>query len=142
VLVLKEIRQAITTWVGGTKDWTKLFVRRILTNVLVLCFQQMPSINTIVLYTPQVFKKAGISSTSVVLVAIVVVGLVKTLSIFVATFPSNKLGHQPLLHISTNLDRGDPGTNFDRGDPVVVAVRTRHEPRHRGKPGHVQQHQH
>jgi len=48
-----------------------------------------------------VFKKAGISSTSAVLAATVAVGLVKTLSIFVATFLSDRLGRCSLLLAST-----------------------------------------
>ncbi|WVZ50199.1 hypothetical protein U9M48_001476 [Paspalum notatum var. saurae] len=48
--------------------------------------------DAIVLYTPLVFKQAGISSN-----ATVAVGAVKTLSIFVATFLSDRLGRRPLL---------------------------------------------
>ena len=101
---LGEIRRAVAAQVGGAGVWMELFVRpspmvrRILTNVLVLySFQQASGIDAIVLYTPLVLKKAGISSTSAVLAATVAVGLVKTLSIFVATFLSDRLGRRPLL---------------------------------------------
>ncbi|XP_066338487.1 polyol transporter 5-like [Miscanthus floridulus] len=101
---LEEIRRAVAAQVGGAGVWGELFVRpspmvrRILANVLVLySFQQASGIDAIVLYTPLVFKKAGISSTSAVLAATVAVGLVKTLSIFVATFLSDRLGRRPLL---------------------------------------------
>jgi len=101
---LEEIRRAVAAQVGGAGVWRELFVRpspmvrRILANVLVLySFQQASGIDAIVLYTPLVFKKAGISSTSAVLAATVAVGLVKTLSIFVATFLSDRLGRRPLL---------------------------------------------
>ncbi|KAG0530735.1 hypothetical protein BDA96_05G212200 [Sorghum bicolor] len=101
---LDEIRRAVAAQVGGAGVWSELFarpspmVRRIITNVLVLySFQQASGIDAIVLYTPLVFKKAGISSTSTVLAATVAVGLVKTLSIFVATFLSDRLGRRPLL---------------------------------------------
>ncbi|XP_066375324.1 polyol transporter 5-like [Miscanthus floridulus] len=101
---LEEIRRAVAAQVGGAGVWRELFVRpspmvrRILANVLVLySFQQASSIDAIVLYTPLVFKKAGISSTSAVLAATVAVGLVKTLSTFVATFLSDRLGRCPLL---------------------------------------------
>ncbi|KAJ1256353.1 hypothetical protein BS78_K045600 [Paspalum vaginatum] len=103
---LEEIRQAVAAQVGGAGGvWGELFarphspmVRRILANVLVLySFQQASGIDAIVLYTPLVFKQAGISSNAAVLGATVAVGTVKTLSIFVATFLSDRLGRRPLL---------------------------------------------
>jgi MFS family permease len=60
-------------------------------------FQQASGIDAIVLYSPLVFKAAGISSNSTLLAATVAVGVVKTLSIFVATFLSDRLGRRPLL---------------------------------------------
>ncbi|XP_066334209.1 probable polyol transporter 6 [Miscanthus floridulus] len=59
-------------------------VRRILSNVLVL-------------YSFQQARRGSRSSTGTVLAATVAVGLVKTLSIFVATFLSDRLGRRPLL---------------------------------------------
>ncbi|KAF8684848.1 hypothetical protein HU200_044128 [Digitaria exilis] len=104
---LDEIRRAIAASdavVSGAGVWTELFVspspavRRIVTNVLVLySFQQASGIDAIVLYSPLVFKAAGISSNTTVLAATVGVGVVKTLSIFVATFLSDRLGRRPLL---------------------------------------------
>ncbi|XP_066310870.1 polyol transporter 5-like [Miscanthus floridulus] len=96
---LEEIRRAVAAQVGDAGVWRELFVRpspmvrRILANVLVL----YSGIDAIVLYTPLVFKKAGISSTSAVLAATVAVGLVRMLSTFVATFLSDRLGCCPLL---------------------------------------------
>ncbi|CAL4979268.1 unnamed protein product [Urochloa decumbens] len=103
---LNEIRRALAADVDGDAAgvWRELFlspspaVRRIVTNVLVLySFQQASGIDAIVLYSPLVFKKAGISSNTTVLGATVAVGVVKTLSIFVATFLSDRLGRRPLL---------------------------------------------
>ncbi|CAO2144865.1 unnamed protein product [Urochloa humidicola] len=101
---LDEIRRAVAADFGGAGVWRELFVspspmvQRILTNVLVLySFQQASGIDAIVLYSPLVFKQAGISSNNTVLAATVAVGLVKTLSIFVATFLSDRLGRRPLL---------------------------------------------
>ncbi|KAF8673438.1 hypothetical protein HU200_049003 [Digitaria exilis] len=105
---LDEIRRAVAasdavvSGAGGV--WHELFVsplpavRRIVTNVLVLySFQQASGIDAIVLYSPLVFKAAGISSNTTVLAATIGVGVVKTLSIFVATFLSDRLGRRPLL---------------------------------------------
>nr|CAB3490407.1 unnamed protein product [Digitaria exilis] len=93
---------AVVSGAGGV--WHELFVspspavRRIVTNVLVLySFQQASGIDAIVLYSPLVFKAAGISSNTTVLTATIGVGVVKTLSIFVATFLSDRLGRRPLL---------------------------------------------
>ncbi|CAN6363538.1 unnamed protein product [Urochloa humidicola] len=107
---LDEIRRAVAAADGGggasAGVWRELFVspssspavRRILTNVLVLySLQQASGIDAIVLYSPLVFKQAGISSNTSVLAATVAVGVVKTLSIFVATFLSDRLGRRPLL---------------------------------------------
>ncbi|CAL4990082.1 unnamed protein product [Urochloa decumbens] len=103
---LNEIRRALAADVDGDAAgvWRELFlspspaVRRIVTNVLVLySFQQASGIDAIVLYSPLVFKKAGISSNTTVLGATVAMGVVKTLSIFVATFLSDRLGRRPLL---------------------------------------------
>ncbi|PUZ45598.1 hypothetical protein GQ55_8G237400 [Panicum hallii var. hallii] len=101
---LEEIGRAVAAQVGGAGVWRELFVTpspmvwRILTNVLVLySFQQASGIDAIVLYSPLVFKQAGISSNNTVLATTVGVGVVKTLSIFVATFLSDRLGRRPLL---------------------------------------------
>jgi hypothetical protein len=63
--------------------------RRIFTNVLALqFFHQASSIDAIVPYSPLVFKKSGMSSNSLILGATVV----KTCSIFVVTFLSDRVG--------------------------------------------------
>ncbi|KAF8684849.1 hypothetical protein HU200_044129 [Digitaria exilis] len=78
-------------------------VRRIFVCVLGLqFFQQASGIDAIILYTPLVLQKAGISSnTNTVLAATVGVGVVKTCSILVATLLSDRLGRRPLLLASS-----------------------------------------
>uniref|UniRef100_A0A0D9XUH2 Major facilitator superfamily (MFS) profile domain-containing protein n=1 Tax=Leersia perrieri TaxID=77586 RepID=A0A0D9XUH2_9ORYZ len=91
---------------GGV--WRQLFVRpsptvrRIMTKVMSLhFFQQASGIDVIVLYSPLVFKQAGISSNTFVLAATVAVGVVKTSFILAATLLSDRLGRRPLLLAST-----------------------------------------
>ncbi|KAG6711587.1 hypothetical protein I3842_05G062100 [Carya illinoinensis] len=60
-------------------------------------FQQSSGIDSIVLYSPRIFEKAGITSTNEKLLATVAVGFTKTMFILVATFLLDKVGRRPLL---------------------------------------------
>ncbi|KAL6654538.1 hypothetical protein ACP70R_008003 [Stipagrostis hirtigluma subsp. patula] len=110
-LRLEEIKQAVTAPQdddGGGGVWKELLVRpsatvrRKLTCVVGLqFFQEASGIEAIVLYSPLVFRHAGMSSDTTVLGATVAVGVVKTLFILVATFLSDRLGRRPLLLAST-----------------------------------------
>ncbi|TVU24027.1 hypothetical protein EJB05_26419, partial [Eragrostis curvula] len=107
---VEEIRNAVAAEVGGAGVWREFLlavtgssssspvIRRILVNVLALfAFQQASGIDAIVLYSPIVFKQAGISSDHAALAATVAMGVVKTLAIFVAMFLSDRVGRRPLL---------------------------------------------
>ncbi|KAK3119179.1 hypothetical protein QOZ80_9BG0715250 [Eleusine coracana subsp. coracana] len=113
-LRLDDIRRAAAitaspeSGAGAGGLWSELragpsaMTRRILVNVLALfAFQQASGIDAIVLYSPLVFKKAGIESTSAALTATIAMGAVKTLAILVATSLSDRLGRRPLLLAST-----------------------------------------
>uniref|UniRef100_A0A0A8YLI1 Major facilitator superfamily (MFS) profile domain-containing protein n=1 Tax=Arundo donax TaxID=35708 RepID=A0A0A8YLI1_ARUDO len=109
-LRLKEIKQAVdaTQASDGGSVWKELLirpsasVRRILICVVgIHFFQQASGIDAIVLYSPLVFKKAGMSSNSAILSATVVVGVFKTCFVLVATLFSDRLGRRPLLLAST-----------------------------------------
>ncbi|KAK3420883.1 hypothetical protein EUGRSUZ_G00453 [Eucalyptus grandis] len=60
-------------------------------------FQQASGIDAVVLYSPRIFKKVGITSDNKMLVATIGVGVVKTLFILVATFLLDRIGRRPLL---------------------------------------------
>ncbi|GAV80521.1 Sugar_tr domain-containing protein [Cephalotus follicularis] len=60
-------------------------------------FQQASGIDAVVLYSPRIFSKAGITSADDVLLATVAVGFVKTVFILVATFFLDKVGRRTLL---------------------------------------------
>ncbi|KAI6677776.1 hypothetical protein NL676_038572 [Syzygium grande] len=60
-------------------------------------FQQASGIQAVVLYSPRIFEKAGITSSDKKLVATIAVGFVKTMFILVATFLLDRVGRRPLL---------------------------------------------
>ncbi|CAL4929603.1 unnamed protein product [Urochloa decumbens] len=73
-------------------------VRRILIACLGLqFFQQASGIDSVVLYSPRVFQKAGLQSDNNSLGATMAVGACKTLFILVATFFLDRVGRRPLL---------------------------------------------
>ncbi|XP_023530150.1 polyol transporter 5-like [Cucurbita pepo subsp. pepo] len=84
--------------------WKELFlhptpaVRHILIAAIGLhFFQQASGIDGVVLYSPRIFEKAGITSSSHILLATVAVGIVKTCSILIATFLIDRIGRRPLI---------------------------------------------
>ncbi|KAM3695269.1 hypothetical protein ACJW31_07G118700 [Castanea mollissima] len=60
-------------------------------------FQQCSGIDSVVLYSPRIFEKAGITSSDNKLLATVAVGFTKTMFILVATFLFDKIGRRPLI---------------------------------------------
>lgn len=117
----------------GGSVWKELFlhptpaVRHILIAALgVHFFQQASGIDSVVLYSPRIFEKAGIKSASHLLLATVGVGIMKTLSILVATFLLDRVGRRPLVLISMGgmmislLLLGIGLTIIDRSDKQLV----------------------
>uniref|UniRef100_A0A804NJZ6 Major facilitator superfamily (MFS) profile domain-containing protein n=2 Tax=Zea mays TaxID=4577 RepID=A0A804NJZ6_MAIZE len=115
-LRLEEIKQAVkeepqpqgSSDSDGGNAWKELLVRpsasvrRILVCVVgVHFFQQASGIDAIVLYSPLVFRKAGMSSNKAILGATIGVGVVKMCFVLVATLFSDRLGRRPLLLAST-----------------------------------------
>ncbi|CAL4979282.1 unnamed protein product [Urochloa decumbens] len=111
-LRLSEIKHAIDKdphASDGDSVWKELLVRpsasvrRILICVVgVHFFQQASGIDAIVLYSPLVFKHAGMSSNAAVLGATVGIGVVKMCFVLVAALFSDRLGRRPLLLASTS----------------------------------------
>jgi sugar porter (SP) family MFS transporter len=88
----------------GTTVWKELFVyptpavRHIVIAALgIHFFQQASGIDAVVLYSPTIFRKAGLESDTEQLLATVAVGLAKTVFILVATFLLDRVGRRPLL---------------------------------------------
>ncbi|VFQ65820.1 unnamed protein product [Cuscuta campestris] len=89
---------------GGEGVWRELFVSPtpavrhiVLTGVCIHFFQQATGIDTVVLYSPRIFEKAGIKSDNNKLLCTVAVGFVKTLFILIATFTLDRFGRRKLL---------------------------------------------
>ncbi|KAJ6345963.1 hypothetical protein OIU78_008593 [Salix suchowensis] len=66
-------------------------------------FQQASGIDAVVLYSPRIFEKAGITSSNGKLLATVAVGFTKTVFILVATFLLDRIGRRPLLLSSVGV---------------------------------------
>lgn len=88
----------------GKGVWKELFLRPTPTvrHILIAAvglhfFQQASGIDSVVLYSPTIFEKAGIKSASEKLLATVAVGFTKTVFILVATFLLDRVGRRPLL---------------------------------------------
>ncbi|XP_022136327.1 polyol transporter 5-like [Momordica charantia] len=60
-------------------------------------FQQASGVDAVVLYSPRIFEKAGITSYDHILLATVAVGITKTAFILVATFLLDRIGRRPLI---------------------------------------------
>lgn len=93
---------------GGKGVWKDLIlrptpaVRWILVAALgIHFFEHATGIEAVVLYSPRIFKKAGVTKKVNLLRATVGVGLTKTLFILVATFYLDKIGRRKLLLTST-----------------------------------------
>ncbi|PSS26093.1 Polyol transporter like [Actinidia chinensis var. chinensis] len=85
------------------RSWRELLhptptVRHILiAGVGIHFFQRTSGIDAVVLYSPKIFEKVGLTSQSHKLLATVAVGFVKTTFILVATFLLDRIGRRPLL---------------------------------------------
>ncbi|XP_043711475.1 polyol transporter 5-like [Telopea speciosissima] len=73
-------------------------VRRVLiAGVGIQFFQAATGVSPVVLYSPRIFEKAGITSINKKLAATVAVGFVKMIFVLVATLFLDKVGRRPLL---------------------------------------------
>ncbi|CAL5387890.1 unnamed protein product [Camellia sinensis] len=88
----------------GKDVWKELFlhptptVRHVLLAVVgIHFFQQTSGIDAVMLYSPKIFEKAGVTNENFKLLAMVAVGFVKTLFILVATFLIDRIGRRALL---------------------------------------------
>ncbi|EEF30971.1 sugar transporter, putative [Ricinus communis] len=78
-------------------------VRRILVAAIgIHFFEHAVGIEAVVLYSPRIFKKAGITGKEKLLLATVGVGLTKFIFITIATFLLDRVGRRRLLLISTS----------------------------------------
>ncbi|MQM11430.1 hypothetical protein Taro_044335 [Colocasia esculenta] len=88
----------------GKGVWRDLLLRptpvvrkMLISTLLIHFFQQTSGIDSVVLYSPRVFEKAGMHSKSKLLAMTVAVGFTKTVFILVATCFLDRCGRRPLL---------------------------------------------
>ncbi|GER57162.1 sugar transporter [Striga asiatica] len=92
------------TGVKGENVWKQLFVHptRPVLHITICAlglqfFQQASGIDAVVMYSPRIYEKAGITSDHKKLLATIAVGVCKTLFILVTTFMVDKIGRRVLL---------------------------------------------
>ncbi|CAM0901744.1 unnamed protein product [Alopecurus aequalis] len=105
---LAEIEAAAAAATGsGETVWRELSrptptVRRMLvTGLGIQCFQQITGIDALVYYSPTIFRDAGVTTESQLLLATVAVGFFKTVFIAIAIVLIDRVGRKPLLYVST-----------------------------------------
>lgn len=94
----------VTKQSHGEGVWKDLLIHPTPTvrRILIACiglqfFQQISGIDSVVLYSPTIFKQVGLKSKTEQLGATVAVGFSKTSFILVATFLLDRVGRRPLL---------------------------------------------
>jgi sugar porter (SP) family MFS transporter len=85
----------------GRAPWSALLApgarRPMLIGAALAVFQQVTGINTVIYYAPTIFQSAGMSSTSVSILATAGVGLVNVIMTVVAMIFMDRAGRRPLL---------------------------------------------
>jgi MFS family permease len=66
-------------------------------SVFLYFFQEASGIDAIVLYSPRIFEKAGITNSDIKLLCMVNVGFTKTVFVLTATILLDRIGRRPLL---------------------------------------------
>ncbi|XP_031384002.1 putative polyol transporter 1 [Punica granatum] len=98
-----DVVQVVKKRSSGSGVWRELLhptpaVRHILISAVgIQFFQQASGIDTIVLYSPRIFDKAGLKSKDKKLLATVAVGFSKTVCILISTFYLDRIGRRPIL---------------------------------------------
>ncbi|KAH0857004.1 hypothetical protein HID58_085265 [Brassica napus] len=108
ILAAAEIEEDGAVKAVGRGVWRELVinptpaVRLILIAALgIHFFEHATGIEAVVLYSPKIFEKAGVTSKDKLLLATVGVGLTKAVLIVIATFLLDKVGRRKLLLTST-----------------------------------------
>jgi len=93
----KESSEEARVWKELILSPTPAMRRILLSGLGIHFFQQASGIDAVVLYSPRVFKSAGITDDNKLLGTTCAVGVTKTLFILVATFLLDRVGRRPLL---------------------------------------------
>ncbi|PKI58809.1 hypothetical protein CRG98_020799 [Punica granatum] len=100
----EDVVQVVKKQSSGSGVWKELLlhptptVRHILIAAVgIQFFQQASGVDTVVLYSPRIFAKAGLKSSEKQLLATVAVGFSKTVCVLVSIFYLDRFGRRPLL---------------------------------------------
>ncbi len=98
---LGEIRQSVAKQKGHWSELLSPLLRpAMIVGVGLAVAQQITGINTVIYYAPTIFKFAGLSSSSVAILASVGVGVVNVVFTVVAMQLIDRVGRRPLLLVS------------------------------------------
>ena len=98
---LGEIRQSVANQKGHWSELLSPLLRpAMIVGVGLAVAQQITGINTVIYYAPTIFKFAGLSSSSVAILASVGVGVVNVVFTVVAMQLIDRVGRRPLLLVS------------------------------------------
>ncbi|XP_027085857.1 putative polyol transporter 1 [Coffea arabica] len=93
---------------GGAGVWKELFIHPtpkvlhiLIAGIGVHFFQQASGIDSVVMYSPRIFEKAGIASTNGKLLCTIAVGVTKTIFILISTCYLDRVGRRVLLIASS-----------------------------------------
>ncbi|PKI58807.1 hypothetical protein CRG98_020797 [Punica granatum] len=99
-----DVVQVVKKRSSGSGVWKELVIHpsRAVLHILIAAvgiqfFQQASGIDTVVLYSPRIFEKAGLETSDQLLLATVAVGFMKTITIFISTFYVDRVGRRPIL---------------------------------------------
>lgn len=98
---IAEMKQTISEDKGGTiaellQPWLR---PALLIGILLMLFQQMTGINTVIYYAPTIFQMTGFKSELVAILATTGVGIINVIFTIVSIKLIDKLGRKPLLSI-------------------------------------------
>ncbi|PKI58806.1 hypothetical protein CRG98_020796 [Punica granatum] len=99
-----DVVQVVKKESSGSGVWKELLlhptpaVRHVLIAAVgIQFFQQASGVDTVVVYSPRIFEKAGLKTSDQLLLATVAVGFSKTICILISTFYLDKLGRRAIL---------------------------------------------
>lgn len=98
---MKEIKESISRQQGHWSELLSPLLRpALIVGIGLAIAQQVTGINTVIYYAPTILKSAGLSSSSVAILASVGVGIINVVLTLVAMQLIDRAGRRPLLQIS------------------------------------------
>ncbi|WP_213086935.1 sugar porter family MFS transporter [Chitinophaga agrisoli] len=100
LVALKQDVELQTAATGGLKEVLQPWLRpALIITVGIFFFQQLSGVNTIIYYSPIIFKMAGIVSNTESILPAIIIGVVNVLSCFLSVVLLDKVGRRKLYMI-------------------------------------------